>query len=47
VKLDVNVDPASLLWIFGIGGAMVVASVLASSIQILRVKPKELLTKMS
>ncbi|GAB2027093.1 FtsX-like permease family protein [Lactovum odontotermitis] len=46
-KLKVTVKPATLCWVFGIGAVIILTSVSVSSIQILRVKPKELLTKMS
>lgn len=46
-KLNVTVEPDTLCWVFGIGSVVIIASVLVSSAQILRIKPKELLTKMS
>lgn len=46
-KLNVTVEPGTFWWVFVIGGIVIIVSVLISSVQILRVKPKELLTKMS
>lgn len=46
-KLKVTVKPDTLWWVFCIGGVVVIASVLVSSVQILRVKPKELLTEVN
>lgn len=44
-KIDVAITPNNLLWVFSFGSLIIIFSVLLSSVQILRIKPKELLTK--
>ena len=47
MSLNVSVLPSGLLWVYGIGAIIIVVSVLISSLSILRLNPKEILTKMS
>lgn len=46
-KLNINVSAADILLVYGIGVFVIVLSVGISSIPILRLKPKEILTQMS
>lgn len=45
--LSISILPIGLLWIYGIGAIIIIVSVLISSLSILRLRPKEILTKMS
>lgn len=45
-ELKVTVVPQTLFWVLGIGGILIAVSVVAASIPIFRLKPKELLGKM-
>lgn len=45
--LDVHVEGTELLSVYGIGSCLIIVAVLISSISILRLKPKEILSKMS
>ena len=46
-ELSVTVVPQTFLWVFGIGGLLTVVAVLAASVPLFRLKPKQLLAKMS
>ena len=46
-RLDVSVDAQELLLVYITGTVMIVISVLPSSAAVLRLKPKEILSKMS
>lgn len=46
-ELDVSVDVQELLVVYITGTAMIILSVLLSSAAVLRLKPKEILSKMS
>lgn len=46
-ELDVSVDAQELLLVYITGTVMIVISVLPSSAAVLRLKPKEILSKMS
>lgn len=47
MKLSVTVVPQTFIWVFGIGGLLTVVAILAASVSLFRLKPKQLLTKMS
>ena len=46
-ELSVTVVPQTFLWVFGIGSLLTVVAVLAASVPLFRLKPKQLLAKMS
>lgn len=46
-ELNVTVVPQTFLWVFGIGGLLTVVAVLAAFVPLFRLKPKQLLAKMS
>lgn len=45
--LDVRVEGVEMLSVYGIGSCLIIVAVLVSSLSILRLKPKEILSKMS
>ncbi len=45
--INVEVNPVNMIWIYLMGSMVIVLSVAIASIPILRLKPKEILTKMS
>lgn len=47
MELSVTVVPQTFIWVFGIGGLLTVVAILAASVSLFRLKPKQLLTKMS
>ncbi|MBC2890727.1 ABC transporter permease [Gordonibacter massiliensis (ex Traore et al. 2017)] len=46
-KIEVVIDPAALVAVYFAGGVLIVGSVVAAALPVLRLKPKEILTKMS
>ncbi|MRX83165.1 ABC transporter permease [Eggerthella guodeyinii] len=46
-KIEVVIDPAALVGVYLAGGVLIIGSVLAAALPVLRLKPKEILTKMS
>lgn len=46
-KIEVVIDPVALIGVYLIGGVLIVGSVTAAALPVLRLKPKEILTKMS
>lgn len=46
-KIDVVIDPVALIGIYLGGGLLIIGSVTAAALPVLRLKPKEILTKMS
>ena len=46
-EIDVKVDVEELIYVYVIGTVIIILSVMASSVSIIRLKPKEILSKMS
>ena len=46
-EIDVKVDVEELIYVYVIGSGIIIISVLLSSVSIIRLKPKEILSKMS
>ena len=46
-EIDVKVEFRELVYVYVIGTVIIILSVIASSISIIRLKPKEILSKMS
>lgn len=46
-KIEVVIDPAALVGVYLAGGVLIIGSVAAAALPVLRLKPKEILTKMS
>ena len=46
-KIEVVIDPSALVGVYLAGGVLIVGSVAAAALPVLRLKPKEILTKMS
>ena len=46
-EIDVKVEFKELIYVYVIGSGIIIISVLLSSVSIIRLKPKEILSKMS
>ena len=46
-EISVTVAPEYLVWVYGIGALLIICAVLIASYTIIRLKPKEILSKMS